>query len=282
MLPAAQHPPEFTSVTISRCMHRCLHPCLRLVTPHIPTPAPRKLENMRDTCTLYVSPLAVALAVRDLLSEPHAGHAKKHDILRHPSLGMYVRDLTTSQVLNAAAAEALISAGHQHRSVGVTNLNEQSSRSHMLLTLTVLTTNLRTGEKHVGKLSLVDLAGSERLSKIDTTGQALKETQAINKSLSALGSVLNGLARKEGHVPYRDSKLTYLLQDSLGGNAKTLMMVTCGPTRESSAETVSSLTFASRAKAVTMGPAKANRAPESKEAALKEFRPSNRAAPPRT
>ena len=194
---------------------------------------------------------------------------------------MYVRDLVSAQVDSAAAAQELIKVGHTHRSVGVTNLNEQSSRSHMLLSLTVLTTNVRSGEKHVGKLSLCDLAGSERLSKINTSGQALKETQAINKSLSALGAVLNGLAKKEGHVPYRDSKLTYLLQDSLGGNAKTLMVVTCGPTKESSAETVSSLTFASRAKAVSMGPAKANKqaAPPASGGDAKELRPITRAAP---
>ena len=146
--------------------------------------------------------------------------------------------------------------GNVNRAVGVTNLNEQSSRSHMLVTLVVLSTNKRTGEKHVGKLSLVDLAGSERLSKAATSGAALKETQAINKSLSALGSVLNALARKDAHVPYRDSKLTYLLQDSLGGNSKTLMMVACGPAKDNTPETINTLTFAQRAKAVELGKAK--------------------------
>ena len=143
--------------------------------------------------------------------------------------------------------------GNANRAVGVTNLNEQSSRSHMLVTLIVLTTNVHTGARHVGKLSLVDLAGSERLAKSNTTGQALKETQSINKSLSALGNVLNSLGRKESHIPFRDSKLTYLLQDSLGGNSKTLMLVMCGPTKEHSAETVNTLNFGTRAKEVTIG-----------------------------
>ena len=213
-----------------------------------------------------------------MLADPAEDHSrKKYDNQRDPALGMYVRDLRTAEVHSAEAAQELINTGHTHRSVGVTNLNEQSSRSHMVLTITVLTTNVRSGQRFVGKLSLCDLAGSERLSKIDTKGQALKETQAINKSLSALGAVLNGLARNDGHVPYRDSKLTYLLQDSLGGNAKTLMMVACGPTKDSSSETVSSLQFASRAKAVTMGPAKANQKP--KEKAEQAARPITRAAP---
>lgn len=106
-----------------------------------------------------------------------------------------------------------------------------------------------------GKLSLVDLAGSERVSKSQTAGAALRETQAINKSLSALGGVLNALAAKAPHVPYRDSKLTFLLQDSLGGNSKTLMLVACGPTKDNSTETVNTLTFASRAKSVAFGKA---------------------------
>lgn len=146
-------------------------------------------------------------------------------------------------------------AGNVNRAVGATNLNEHSSRSHMLVTLVVLTTNVHSGEKHVGKLSLIDLAGSERIAKSHTSGAALKETQAINKSLNSLGQVLMALGRKEPHVPYRDSKLTYLLQDSLGGNSKTLMLVTCGPARMHSSETVNSLNFALRAKDVYIGKA---------------------------
>ena len=121
------------------------------------------------------------------------------------------------------------------------------------------TTDLHTGDHYVGKLSLVDLAGSERLAKSQTTGQALKETQAINKSLSALGTVIAALATQEKHVPYRDSKLTYLLQDSLGGNSKTLMFVNIGPSQYNHAESLNSLNFASRAKAVALGKATKNR-----------------------
>lgn len=110
-------------------------------------------------------------AVRDLLANPNDDHSrKKYDIQRHAALGMYVRDLVTPQVNSAEVAQSHVRRGHTNRSVGATNLNEQSSRSHMVLNLTVLATNAHTGEQHVGKLSLCDLAGSERLSKIDTTG----------------------------------------------------------------------------------------------------------------
>ena len=129
----------------------------------------------------------------------------------------------------------------------------------MVVTLTIRTKNLKAGDTYVGKLSLVDLAGSERLSKSNTTGQAQKESMAINKSLSALGTVIASLATNEKHVPYRDSKLTYLLQDSLGGNSKTLMFVNCGPAQQNCAETKNSLDFASRAKTVALGKATKNR-----------------------
>ena len=188
------------------------------------------------------------------LADPHE-EPPKYDIHQNNSLGTYVSNLTSAGIDSAANARDLTPQGNKNRAVGVTNLNEQSSRSHMIVSFVVLTSNLRTGTRHIGKLSLVDLAGSERLAKSQTAGAALKETQAINKSLSALGNVLNALGRNERHIPYRDSKLTHVLQDSLGGNSKTLMLVACGPAFENSAETVNSLTFATRAKNVVVGKA---------------------------
>jgi hypothetical protein len=198
--------------------------------------------------------------VRDLLVEKDVDTSrKKYEIMRDALVGMYVKDLTSEPVHTASHTKTLIKRGNLTRSVGATNLNEQSSRSHMLVTLTVRTTDLHTNDHYVGKLSLVDLAGSERLAKSQTSGAALKETQAINKSLSALGTVIAALANQEKHVPYRDSKLTYLLQDSLGGNSKTLMFANCGPSQLNYAETVNSLNFASRAKSVALGKATKNR-----------------------
>jgi len=199
-------------------------------------------------------------SIRDLLSDPKADVSKKkYDIMRDPLVGMYVRDLTSEPVHTASHCKTLIKQGNLNRSVAATGLNDQSSRSHMLVTLTVRTTDLHSNEHYVGKLSLVDLAGSERLSKSQTSGAALKETQAINKSLSALGTVIAALASQEKHVPFRDSKLTYMLQDSLGGNSKTLMFVNAGPSQVNYPETINSLTFASRAKGVALGKATKNR-----------------------
>uniref|UniRef100_A0A7S2G3A1 Kinesin-like protein n=2 Tax=Haptolina brevifila TaxID=156173 RepID=A0A7S2G3A1_9EUKA len=198
--------------------------------------------------------------IRDLLRDPKADTSKlKYDIMRDQLVGMYVKDLTSEQCHTASHAKTLLTSGDKHRAVSATGLNDVSSRSHMVVTLTVRTKNLRSGDYYVGKLSLVDLAGSERLSKSGTTGQAQKESMAINKSLSALGTVIAALASSEKHVPFRDSKLTYLLQDSLGGNSKTLMFVNCGPSQDNCAETINSLNFASRAKSVALGKATKNR-----------------------
>jgi len=198
--------------------------------------------------------------VRDLLRDPKVDVSKiKYDIMRDQLVGMYVKDLTSSEVHTASHCKTLITQGDKFRATSATGLNDVSSRSHMIVTLTVRTRNLKAGDNYVGKLSLVDLAGSERLSKSGTTGQAQKESMAINKSLSALGTVIAALATEEKHVPYRDSKLTYLLQDSLGGNSKTLMFVNIGPSQDNCAETVNSLNFASRAKSVALGKATKNR-----------------------
>ena len=157
-----------------------------------------------------------------------------------------------------ADAMAVFSEGTRNRKVGSHNLNKDSSRSHCMMTLYIQRPDAVGAG---GRVCFVDLAGSERLEKTGAGDdpERMKEAQAINKSLSALGTVIAALAANEKHVPYRDSKLTYLLQDSLGGNSKTLMFVNCGPSQLNFAETLNSLNFASRAKAVALGKATKNR-----------------------
>ena len=200
--------------------------------------------------------------IRDLLGDPKKQAELKLDVTKDEVLGMTCRGATSTPVASADEAKVAVTAGNKNRSVGATNLNEQSSRSHMVVCLTVFSTQLLSGAQSVGKLSLVDLAGSEKLDKAGTTGTAVAETKAINKSLSALGSVIASLAANDKHVPYRDSKLTHLLADSLGGNSKTLMLAAVRGEVANAGETISSLTFAARAKTVKLGKAQARSAPK--------------------
>ncbi|GMP96284.1 hypothetical protein CsSME_00044991 [Camellia sinensis var. sinensis] len=153
----------------------------------------------------------------------------------------------------------LMTIGLMNRSVGATALNERSSRSHSVLTVHVRGVDLETDAVLRGSLHLVDLAGSERVDRSEATGDRLREAQHINKSLSALGDVVFALAQKSPHVPYRNSKITQVLQSSLGGQAKTLMFVQLNPDVESYSETISTLKFAERVSGVELGAAQSNK-----------------------
>ncbi|KAG0585317.1 hypothetical protein KC19_2G003100 [Ceratodon purpureus] len=196
--------------------------------------------------------------VRDLLSAD--GVQKKLEIRNNSQLnGMNVPDASRMSVRSTEDVLELMKVGQRNRAVGATALNERSSRSHSVLTVHVQGTDLESGAILRGSLHLVDLAGSERVDRSEATGDRLKEAQHINKSLSALGDVIAALAQKNGHVPYRNSKLTQLLQDSLGGQAKTLMFVHISPDVESFGETVSTLKFAERVSTVELGAARSNK-----------------------
>ncbi|XP_036997372.2 kinesin-like protein KIFC3 isoform X3 [Artibeus jamaicensis] len=192
-------------------------------------------------------------ALRDLLGqEPQ----EKLEIRLCPdgSGQLYVPGLTEFQVQSVEDINKVFEFGHTNRTTEFTNLNEHSSRSHALLIVTVRGVDCSTGLRTTGKLNLVDLAGSERVGKSGAEGSRLREAQHINKSLSALGDVIAALRSRQGHVPFRNSKLTYLLQDSLSGDSKTLMVVQVSPVEKNTSETLYSLKFAERVRSVELGP----------------------------
>ncbi|MBA0838386.1 hypothetical protein Goarm_010450, partial [Gossypium armourianum] len=173
--------------------------------------------------------------------------------------GLNVPDASWVPVSSTQDVLELMRTGQKNRAVGATALNERSSRSHSVLTIHVYGKELVSGSILKGCLHLVDLAGSERVDKSEAVGDRLKEAQHINKSLSALGDVISALAQKSAHIPYRNSKLTQVLQDSLGGHAKTLMFVHISPEVNSIGETVSTLKFAERVASIELGAAKSNK-----------------------
>ncbi|KAJ6384502.1 hypothetical protein OIU78_027745 [Salix suchowensis] len=206
---------------------------------------------------LFVSMLEVYNEkIKDLLVENSNQPTKKLEIKQTAEGTQEVPGLVEAQVNGTEDVWELLKSGSRARSVGSTSANELSSRSHCLLRVTVRGENLVDGQKTRSHLWMVDLAGSERVGKIDVEGERLKESQFINKSLSALGDVIAALASKTGHIPYRNSKLTHILQSSLGGDCKTLMFVQISPSAADVGETICSLNFASRVRGIESGPAR--------------------------
>nr|XP_009784348.1 PREDICTED: kinesin-4 isoform X2 [Nicotiana sylvestris] len=216
-------------------------------------------EQRKDTFHYDVSVQMIEIyneQVRDLLVSD--GVNKRLEI-RSASQGLTVPDASLVHVTSTCDVIDLMNLGQKNRSVGATALNDRSSRSHSCLTVHIQGRDLTSGAILRGCMHLVDLAGSERVNKSEVTGDRLKEAQHINKSLSALGDVISALAQKNAHVPYRNSKLTQLLQDSLGGQAKTLMFVHISPEPEAVGETISTLKFAERVSTVELGAARVNK-----------------------
>ena len=179
----------------------------------------------------------------------------------------------------AATLGELVSAideGISSRTVAHTDLNAESSRSHLIVSLVLKTVNRATGAVCCGKLTLVDLAGSERVEKSGVVGNQLKEAMSINKSLSAIGDVISALSSDSKHVPYRNHPLTMLMSDSIGGSAKTLMFVNCSPADYNANETCSSLGFGSRCKQVKQNP---DAQLEQLKAELERLKASGKSAP---
>ncbi|XP_059440538.1 kinesin-like protein KIN-14E [Corylus avellana] len=167
-----------------------------------------------------------------------------------------VENVTVVSISTFEELWSIIQRGSEQRHTSGTQMNEESSRSHLILSIVIESTNLQTQSVARGKLSFVDLAGSERVKKSGSSGSQLKEAQSINKSLSALGDVISALSSGGQHIPYRNHKLTMLMSDSLGGNAKTLMFVNVSPAESNLDETYNSLMYASRVRSIVNDPSK--------------------------
>ena len=204
--------------------------------------------------------------VRDLLSKSD----KALEVREDPKKGIFVKELTYISISNTNDIQKCLERGNNNRHVGATSMNDKSSRSHSLFTVYL---EIEEGEEknkkiRSGKLNLVDLAGSERVGKKNETGKTFDEGKKINLSLTALGSVIDALASNRKHIPYKDSKLTRLLADSLGGNTKTVMFANVSPASFNYEETVGTLRYASRAKLIKNAP-KINEDP--KDALLRKY-----------
>ncbi|KAF9357105.1 hypothetical protein BGX34_009598 [Mortierella sp. NVP85] len=198
--------------------------------------------------TVTVSYLEIYMEkIRDLL-HPINDNLPIHE---EKSRGVYVKGLCEVYVSSVQEIHEVMRRGGNNRMVAYTNMNAESSRSHSIFVVTIAQKNLVDGSVKSGKLYLVDLAGSEKVGKTGASGQTLEEAKKINKSLSALGMVINALTDgKSTHIPYRDSKLTRILQESLGGNSRTTLIINCSPSSYNDAETVSTLRFGTRAKSI--------------------------------
>lgn len=214
----------------------------------------QRAKEYQDEITVSVMEIYNEL-IRDLLAQDAANTNLQ---VRQGPTGNFVPGLTVVPVQTLEEVFELIKKGNKNRSTHATDMNEHSSRSHSILSIQIKSLNIVTNAVSNGKLFLVDLAGSERLSKTGAEGQRLKEAQNINKSLSALGDVIAARASKAKHVPYRNSSLTYLLQDALGGDSKTLMVACASPVDYNSEESFCTLNFASRTRSVEMGKATKN------------------------
>ncbi|XP_077979349.1 kinesin heavy chain-like isoform X2 [Glandiceps talaboti] len=185
--------------------------------------------------------------IRDLLDVSKTNLSVHEDKNRVP----YVKGASERFVSSPEEVMEVIDEGKANRHIAVTNMNEHSSRSHSIFLINVKQENIETQKKLSGKLYLVDLAGSEKVSKTGAEGTVLDEAKNINKSLSALGNVISALAEgTKTHIPYRDSKMTRILQESLGGNARTTIVICCSPAFYNETETKSTLNFGQRAKTI--------------------------------
>ena len=220
------------------------------------------IETTSDENTKFIIRCSFLQIYNENISDLLKSDKKNLQIREDKKKGIYVDLLSEWAVRSPLDLYALLRRGGGTRTTSATYMNDVSSRSHAVFQITVeqMTTDIELKDNKaqikVGKLNLVDLAGSERIRITGTRGQQLEESKKINKSLSCLGNVINALTDKKGknYIPYRDSKLTRLLQDSLGGNCKTTMIATISPSEDAFSESLSTLYFAQRAKKIKNRP----------------------------
>jgi hypothetical protein len=230
------------------------------ITPRAMKQLYAEIEELtrKGTSTVTVSTYFVELYNDQLVDLYYILDHKKSNHEKPPKLEIKLDAQKKVVIKNAVIKQAndyehlkkLFDDGNKMRHVGGTRMNAESSRSHSIFAIIIDNLDNNTGQSSSGKLTLVDLAGSERADKTGASGDRLKEGIAINTSLSALGDVISALCRGEKIIPYRNNKLTQVMQDSLGGNAKTLMFVNISPSDYNASETVTSLEYASRVKEI--------------------------------
>ncbi len=235
-------------------------PVRKGIIPRIVDAVFRKIQVANEKVEFTIKASVVEIyneRVRDLLDPSKDNLTVREDRLK----GIFIDNLTEASIGSAEEVYDLMRRGNANRAVGVTNMNSQSSRSHSIFMLEITMNDLETYSCKTGKLYLVDLAGSEMVEKSGATGKTLEEAKNINRSLTMLGRVINALTDgKSEHIPYRDSKLTRILQTSLGGNSRTCLVITASPAMCNSAETLSTCRFGARARFVKNN-AKINRLP---------------------
>lgn len=213
-----------------------------------------RIDNSSENIefTVKVSMMEIYMEkIRDLLDPTKSNMQIKVD----KNKGIYVADLTERYIGSDLDVYDIMRIGNDNRKVASTSMNDQSSRSHSIFVMTIHQTNLDDQTCKTGVLYLVDLAGSEKVGKTGASGHTLDEAKGINKSLSTLGKVINSLTDgKSKHIPYRESKLTRILSESLGGNARTALIITCSPSVYNDMETISTLRFGTAARNIKNKP----------------------------
>lgn len=207
----------------------------------------REMSNFRVKLKCYMVELYLN-NLRDLLLPP--GEPVKDLEIKEQAGKVVIQNVTEVEIVSVAQCEEIFNDGLSRRKTRATQMNDASSRSHLVFSIIIDTANINTGVRNVGKLSFVDLAGSEKSSKTGVDKQGQEEANAINISLTALGNVIQALSENAKFIPYRNHVLTKLMKDSLGGTAKTLMFVNCSPSVYNEGEMRNSLDYASRVKKI--------------------------------